>query len=133
MTRAWADWNPPAEFDDWEEYEAALDLLILELGQALAAAWTAAQFERALDGMSTEHGVGGAKEDGNDTTEEPPVVASDDILGQLLAQRGMDLVRRRPRHTRFRRSRQPHSRQRVGGPPPATCFRTRATNCTTSE
>jgi len=97
-----ADWKPPAEFDDWEEYEAALDLLILELGQALAAAWTAAQFERALDGMSTEHAAGGgSKGDGDDeaTTEEPPVVADDDIMGQLLAQRGMGLVRRRSRHT----------------------------------
>lgn len=101
-----ADWKPPAEFDDWEEYEAALDLLILELGQALAAAWTAAQFERALDGMSTEHAAGGgSKGDGDDeaTTEEPPVVADDDIMGQLLAQRGMGLVRRRSRHTAIRR------------------------------
>jgi hypothetical protein len=121
VTRCLADWKPPAEFDDWEEYEAALDLLILELGQALAAAWTAAQFERALDGMRLEHGAGGAKGDGNETTQEPPVVASDDIMGQLLAQRGM--VRRRSRHLRVC-----PAGQLVGSPPAVFAFHTRARN-----
>ena len=61
-----------------------MDLLILEVGQGLAAAWTDAQFERALDGMSSEHNAAAAGEDG---------IAADDIMGQLLAARGMGMVR----------------------------------------